>query len=348
MSVPLTFHLDMTTPQHIADWLELNTRDANLTPCRFEDGSSFALYHAGCKPLGKLGLKVTLDGLASCTSGDYQFLAAPSPDAINFELIPLSAGRVKMTISWNPMAKDYLDSLLKAMARDYPEMGQQWREQRLAGLGEVLAEVGALPRGAAMLERQFVLELSVSGAYRRLLKLEWGDFALNGKHYKFLPGLAFRRENEYFQIAVGEMDSDSRVREAPVANVRFDLVPHPGGKTEVRASCDVEGFVSQLEKLVEGLRGTPEAAPTEPKVAAGQQLPTWLPKKEKTLRRWHDAYAYIRDRLEDQTHQYEDGESNEPEPTQADLAEHLVQEMHWRPSAKTVGRIRKAGERGWI
>jgi len=89
-------------------------------------------------------------------------------------------------------------------------------------------------------------------------------------------------------------------------------------------------------------------AEAEAKAEDGQQLPTWLPKKEKTRQRWHNAYVHIKDRLEDLARQYDDGDSDEPEPTLADLGEHLTQEIHWRPSAKTVGRIRKAGEKGWV
>ena len=145
--------------------------------------------------------------------------------------------------------------------------------------------------------------------------------------------------------------------------------PHPGDPTpDERAWMNLGGSIGDSldyhikvwfglmppgPEEVRGMVYWKEAAPAgepaqEPGQGGGETIPRWLPKKDGTRARWREAYEHICERVKEQGTLYDDGESDAPEPTRADLAEHLAQEMHWRPSEKIVGRIAHAGEKGWL
>jgi hypothetical protein len=66
------------------------------------------------------------------------------------------------------------------------------------------------------------------------------------------------------------------------------------------------------------------------------------------LKRWKDAWREIKKRIRWQERMYSKGEIDQPEPTYADLSDHLNQTIHWRPSEKTIGRIIWAGEHNFL
>jgi len=73
----------------------------------------------------------------------------------------------------------------------------------------------------------------------------------------------------------------------------------------------------------------------------------WLPKKPETRERWRKAYEHMCDLDEEYGDRWDEFGDN-PTPKLADYVDYLASEMSWRPSEKTVGRIRKAGREGWL
>ena len=81
---------------------------------------------------------------------------------------------------------------------------------------------------------------------------------------------------------------------------------------------------------------------------ATTSIPDWVPKKRETRARWKDAYSIIQELREIYRTEYDDWDRNNPDPMIADCMDAIAHHRHWKPSAKTTGRIKRAGDNGWL
>lgn len=87
---------------------------------------------------------------------------------------------------------------------------------------------------------------------------------------------------------------------------------------------------------------------TQPAGAAEvvKEKPAWFPRRATTLAQWSRAYGIISDMRDEAT---DPGNwQSDSLPALEDYRERLGQEMNWKPSTKTVGRILQAGESEWL
>lgn len=88
-----------------------------------------------------------------------------------------------------------------------------------------------------------------------------------------------------------------------------------------------------------------------PRKAAGGggELPAWVPRTPKSRRKWQQAYALMVS-LAKQYHKQanEEWTRDQPAPRLNEYADYIALKMKWKPSEKTIGRIRQAGENGWL
>jgi hypothetical protein len=78
--------------------------------------------------------------------------------------------------------------------------------------------------------------------------------------------------------------------------------------------------------------------------------PEWFPKTEKTRKKWCKSYDRIQEMRANYQDLYENGETDEPNPSVADLQDALATMPEWvkKPDPSTVRRIRMAGDNGWL
>jgi hypothetical protein len=78
--------------------------------------------------------------------------------------------------------------------------------------------------------------------------------------------------------------------------------------------------------------------------------PSWLPSTHDARTKWRRSYEVICDRRKEYRKLYEDGETDEPNPSIDDLRDALASMPEWRrkPSRSTVHRITKAGDNGML
>lgn len=76
--------------------------------------------------------------------------------------------------------------------------------------------------------------------------------------------------------------------------------------------------------------------------------PKWFPKKPETREKWAKAWSLINRLLAEWAQDYDAFSREDPSPKLADVVEYLAANMHWRPSEKTAGRIKRAGSSGWL
>jgi hypothetical protein len=82
-------------------------------------------------------------------------------------------------------------------------------------------------------------------------------------------------------------------------------------------------------------------------VRTDDDRPAWFPSGDQTREKWREAYTWIEGLDWERRAEYEySGE--DPQPTLEAYALHLGKEMQWKPSEKTVSRIRIAGSKGWL
>ena len=67
-----------------------------------------------------------------------------------------------------------------------------------------------------------------------------------------------------------------------------------------------------------------------------------------TFEKWQEAYKIIEEKEKEFRQEYNDWTRDFPNIKLVELADALGEEMGWKPSDKTVGRIRKAGKMGWL
>jgi len=77
-------------------------------------------------------------------------------------------------------------------------------------------------------------------------------------------------------------------------------------------------------------------------------VPVWLPKKRATCERWQKAYSIMVELKRIYREEYEDLDREHPDPKIGDYRDALAHKMGWKPSDKTTGRIKKAGDNGWL
>ena len=81
---------------------------------------------------------------------------------------------------------------------------------------------------------------------------------------------------------------------------------------------------------------------------ASNRRPSWLPKKSETLKNWKKAYKEMQELKKEWRDEYDDLNTENPNPTYADFRERL-KEKHIRAySEKRIGQILKAGQNGWL
>lgn len=88
---------------------------------------------------------------------------------------------------------------------------------------------------------------------------------------------------------------------------------------------------------------------SEAQAEAGQpatQSPKWLPKTAKKREKWREAYKIICEERE----QWRDPDDwgNDTTLKLAEYGDALRDRMGWRPSEKTISRIIRAGDAGWL
>jgi hypothetical protein len=91
---------------------------------------------------------------------------------------------------------------------------------------------------------------------------------------------------------------------------------------------------------------------------ASQTIPEWVPKGkgkkgEQKLKQWLEAYEVIcqmrEERMADGFHDYDFDGSYDPTPKLEDYRDRIWDQMEWGlRGTKTVGRIQKAGDEGWL
>jgi hypothetical protein len=124
-----------------------------------------------------------------------------------------------------------------------------------------------------------------------------------------------------------------------------------------------ERFVALEKKLSEDLhrlRGirkqvkighfpAPQPRPTEDEAADRvAAAPDWVPKKRGTRERWKAAYSIMVELKRIYREEYEDLNREYPDPKIGDYRDALANNMGWKPSDKTTGRIKKAGDNRWL
>ena len=76
--------------------------------------------------------------------------------------------------------------------------------------------------------------------------------------------------------------------------------------------------------------------------------PDWVPKKEETIRRWRESYEAIIEVRDYYSAQYDDWDGDEPAPSMSDYKDAVAKIFGRHPSDKTIRRIIKAGDNGWV
>ena len=80
----------------------------------------------------------------------------------------------------------------------------------------------------------------------------------------------------------------------------------------------------------------------------GNQHSDLLPKNQRTRDKWREAYSIIVEVQTDYREEYEDLSIENPRPAIDDYRDAIATQMGWKPSGKTVSRIRKAGDAGLL
>lgn len=124
-----------------------------------------------------------------------------------------------------------------------------------------------------------------------------------------------------------------------------DPKPAPWERLVQEIFDSFEAYVRDKEYLVHGPQSP---MPIEDVAGVGETaLPDWFPKKPETLERWGRAYSFMVELAEEYYQRYLD-EEEQPKPKIAEYASKVAYEMKWKPSSKTVGRIKEAGDKGWL
>jgi len=85
------------------------------------------------------------------------------------------------------------------------------------------------------------------------------------------------------------------------------------------------------------------------KASGGRELPAWVPRMPRSRKKWQQAYALMVS-LAKQYHKQanEEWTRDQPAPKLNEFADYIALKIKWKPSEKTIGRIRQAGENGWL
>ena len=100
-------------------------------------------------------------------------------------------------------------------------------------------------------------------------------------------------------------------------------------------------FEEFAHKVVALFPGKPASRAADP--------PAWLPRRPGTRRKWQRAYAHMVSLNKLYLEQAnEEWTRDQPAPKLNEYADYLAVKMKWKPSEKIIGRIRQAGENGWL
>jgi len=83
--------------------------------------------------------------------------------------------------------------------------------------------------------------------------------------------------------------------------------------------------------------------------SGGGDLPAWVPRTPRARKKWQQAYALMLSLVRLYHKQAnEEWTRDQPAPKLNEFADYIALKMKWKPSEKTIGRIRQAGENGWL
>lgn len=130
---------------------------------------------------------------------------------------------------------------------------------------------------------------------------------------------------------------------------RIDIFPEPELPDTTRTKAQDRG--SNHDPHPDLLPTSKEAyADASSASAPSGTPPSGFPKTPQTREKWRSSYALIRDRRREYKEEYDQGDTEEPNPLIDDLRDALALMPEWKkkPSASTVRRIAKAGDTGWL
>lgn len=113
----------------------------------------------------------------------------------------------------------------------------------------------------------------------------------------------------------------------------------------IAGAIGLQGSRADTEPPDDGGHAEP-AGGHHPRALAGTWR-SWLPKTEKTLKKWGETYEHMLDYEKQYLRDTEDDwVTRDPTPKLGDYCDYLRQAMGWKPCEKTVSRIRQAGRAG--
>jgi hypothetical protein len=170
----------------------------------------------------------------------------------------------------------------------------------------------------------------------------------------------------YIVIPKSSLDSDSGITKGWIDDMvsyshdtvvvkdaaRLKIYDRPPDHVKVVGNClDVPevatNFHAFWEAMIKEFDGRP-IKPTSLQNDADKDKPAWFPKGDNTRERWKRAYTVIVETDEKYREAYDEGYTDDPKPKSDDYRDALASEMNWKPSAKTVSKIQKAGKMGLL
>lgn len=149
---------------------------------------------------------------------------------------------------------------------------------------------------------------------------------------------------------------DTIVEEMPGAKPVLEPKPRRDGDHRSRAPAVPPGEQEDADELTpedavqNGMAPgeTSDASTTVVKEDASAR-PGWFPKTPDTIEKWRNSYLAILQMREEYRELYEDGETDEPNPSIGEMRERLADMEEWtkKPSESTVYHILKAGRMNW-
>jgi len=202
------------------------------------------------------------------------------------------------------------------------------------------------------LERRFSLDMPSDKARERMvwiLKTELRRFEAGGQEYRQTYGHSPNRDGTHsLSIPFAGASGPIGLEPGLLRPIRIEYVPAPGNITEIRATCTDPAFEEYLDRLIARLKGNVEGTGTR-SYAHGRL--SWVPNDPAAFQRWRMAYEWICELRRIYQGEYDELERNDPEPTLGDCADYIASKPEWKrrkPSDKTVSRIKRSGDRGWL
>ena len=115
----------------------------------------------------------------------------------------------------------------------------------------------------------------------------------------------------------------------------------------------IDNYNQYLKDMKEIGYGPIEVNPVIDKKETKQHLdqehrPDWFPKTEDALEKWKSAYNAILSMEIEYQHKWDELEIDNPKLKLEDFRDRLIDELKQTYSTKTIGRIKRAGDNGWL